>query len=63
MIAKAIAGIENALLDVKAKALGIPVYELFGGPTRDSIPVYWSHCGTTQGARLRGDRDAEARLL
>ena len=48
MIAKAIAGIENALLDVKAKALGIPVYELFGGPTRDSIPVYWSHCGTTR---------------
>jgi L-alanine-DL-glutamate epimerase-like enolase superfamily enzyme len=48
VIAKAIAGIENALLDVKAKALGIPVYELFGGPTRDAIPVYWSHCGTTR---------------
>jgi galactonate dehydratase len=48
VIAKAIAGIENALLDVKAKALGIPVYELFGGPTRESIPVYWSHCGTTR---------------
>jgi len=48
VIAKAIAGVENALLDVKAKALGIPVYELFGGPTRDAIPVYWSHCGTTR---------------
>ena len=48
MIAKAIAGIENALLDVKAKALGVPVYELFGGPTRDTIPMYWSHCGTTR---------------
>ena len=48
VIAKAIAGIENALLDVKAKALGIPVYELFGGPTRETIPVYWSHCGTTR---------------
>jgi L-alanine-DL-glutamate epimerase-like enolase superfamily enzyme len=48
VIAKAIAGVENALLDIKAKALGIPVYELFGGPTRDAIPVYWSHCGTTR---------------
>lgn len=43
---RAIAAIENALLDVKAKALGVPVYELFGGPVRDRIPVYWSHCGT-----------------
>ena len=48
IVAKAIAGIENALLDVKAKALGVPVYELFGGPTRDTIPLYWSHCGTTR---------------
>jgi galactonate dehydratase len=48
VIAKAIAGVENALLDLKARALGIPVHELFGGPTRDSIPVYWSHCGTTR---------------
>jgi L-alanine-DL-glutamate epimerase-like enolase superfamily enzyme len=48
VIAKAIGGIENALLDLKAKALGVPVYELFGGPTRDVVPVYWSHCGTTR---------------
>ena len=48
VIAKALAGVENALLDLKAKALGIPVYELFGGPTRDRIPLYWSHCGTTR---------------
>jgi galactonate dehydratase len=48
VIQKAIGGIENALLDLKAKALGIPVYELFGGPTRDSVQVYWSHCGTTR---------------
>ena len=46
--AKAIAGIELALLDIKAKALGISVIELFGGPTRDSVRVYWSHCGTTR---------------
>jgi len=48
VIQKAIGGIENALLDLKAKALGVPVYELFGGPTRDTVDVYWSHCGTTR---------------
>jgi galactonate dehydratase len=48
VIQKAIGGIENALLDLKAKALGVPVYELFGGPTRDDVHVYWSHCGTTR---------------
>src|SRR5881628_421339 len=48
VIQKAIGGIENALLDLKGKALGVPVYELFGGPTRDDVDVYWSHCGTTR---------------
>jgi galactonate dehydratase len=48
VVQKALAGIENVLLDVKAKALGVPVYELFGGPTRESVPAYWSHCGTTR---------------
>ena len=41
----AIAGIELALWDVKAKALGVPVYELFGGPHRAEQRVYWSHLG------------------
>ena len=46
--AKAIAGIECALIDIKAKALGISVVELFGGPTRDDVRVYWSHCGSSR---------------
>jgi L-alanine-DL-glutamate epimerase-like enolase superfamily enzyme len=40
---QAIAAIENALLDIAARARGIPVYALFGGPIRERIPVYWSH--------------------
>ena len=48
VIQKAIGGIENALWDIKAKALGVPVYELFGGPIREKIPLYWSHCGTSR---------------
>jgi L-alanine-DL-glutamate epimerase-like enolase superfamily enzyme len=50
---KAMAGIELALWDIKAKALGVPVYELFGGPLRDRVRLYWSHCGTTRA--LHGD--------
>ena len=46
--AKAIAGVELAMIDIKAKALGISVVELFGGPTREAVRVYWSHCGTSR---------------
>tara|TARA_Y100000992_G_scaffold103702_1_gene67487 strand:+ start:189 stop:1382 length:1194 start_codon:yes stop_codon:yes gene_type:complete len=40
---QAIGAIQNALIDIKAKSLNIPVYELFGGPLRKRIPLYWSH--------------------
>ena len=43
---QAIAAIENACLDIKAKALGVPVYALVGGPYRERLPLYWSHFGT-----------------
>jgi len=39
VVQQAIAAIENALLDVKARALGVPVYELFGGPVRERVRV------------------------
>jgi L-alanine-DL-glutamate epimerase-like enolase superfamily enzyme len=46
IIALAMGAIENALLDAKARGLGVPVYELLGGKIRDRIRVYWSHCAT-----------------
>ena len=48
IVAKAVAGLELALIDIKAKALGISVVELFGGPTRKDVRIYWSHCGTSR---------------
>ena len=36
--AQAAAAVENACLDLKARALGVPVHELFGGARRDEIP-------------------------
>jgi len=37
--AYAIAGVEMALLDLKGKALGVPVAELLGGFVRERVPV------------------------
>ncbi|OGF73214.1 hypothetical protein A2W54_02460 [Candidatus Giovannonibacteria bacterium RIFCSPHIGHO2_02_43_13] len=48
IVQKAIAGIENALWDIKGKLYGVPVYKLLGGALRQSLPLYWSHCGTTR---------------
>jgi len=40
VLMSAIAGIDQALWDIKGKQLGIPVYELLGGPARDRVRVY-----------------------
>lgn len=53
VVGQGIGAIENALLDAKAKALGLPVYDLLGGKQRDRIRVYWSHCGTWRIAQHR----------
>ena len=44
----AMAGIDQALWDIKGKALGVPVYELLGGKTRDKVRVYASVMHTTE---------------
>lgn len=46
VVAEGLGAIENALLDAKAKKLGVPCHQLLGGKIRDRIPVYWSHCAT-----------------
>jgi len=59
-----VSGIDQALWDIKGKALGVPVYELLGGPTRDKIRVYGSSEDVTRGRAKafktspRGDRRA-----
>ena len=40
ILTSAISGIEQALWDIKGKHLGVPIYELLGGPVRDKIKVY-----------------------
>ncbi len=40
ILMSAIAGIDQALWDIKGQALGAPVYELLGGLVRDKMKVY-----------------------
>ncbi len=40
ILTSALSGVEQALWDLTGKALGVPVYKLFGGPTRDRIRLY-----------------------
>src|SRR5688500_1834558 len=52
ILTSALSGIDQALWDIKGKAFGVPVYELFGGPTRNRIRVY-AHAGTPELVRER----------
>lgn len=38
--ATAVSACEQALWDLAGQAAGLPVYRLFGGPTRDRVPLY-----------------------
>jgi galactonate dehydratase len=46
ILGSAISGIDQALWDLKGKRLGVPVYDLLGGPTRQRVRLY-THVGGT----------------
>lgn len=50
VLTSALSGIDQALWDIKGKALGVPIYELLGGPTRDKVQVY-AHGGTPEAVK------------
>lgn len=47
VVMSAVAGIDQALWDLKGKRLGVPVYDLLGGPTREKVRVYRHLAGDT----------------
>jgi galactonate dehydratase len=52
ILTSVLSGIEQALWDIKGKALGVPIYELLGGPTRDRVRVY-AHARTPETVKQR----------
>ncbi len=52
VLTSALSGIEHALWDITGKALGVPIYQLFGGPLRDRIKVYAHVRGSTLDERI-----------
>ena len=49
VLMSALSGIDQALWDIKGKALNVPVYELLGGAVRDKMKIYgWVHGDTTE---------------
>ena len=40
VLCSAISGIDQALWDIKGRALGVPAWELLGGRARDRMRVY-----------------------
>jgi mannonate dehydratase len=55
----AIGAVDTALWDIKAKSLGVPVYHLLGGASRDSVMVY----GHASGADIEETVAAVERYL
>jgi len=55
IISAVASAIDIALWDIKGKVLGVPIYQLMGGPVRDHVPLYthvpniWYENATIQG--------------
>ncbi|QNK01444.1 galactonate dehydratase [Dyella telluris] len=61
ILMSALAGIDQALWDIKGKQLGVPVHELLGGPVRDRIRTYSWIGGDRPADTARAAREAVAR--
>jgi galactonate dehydratase len=61
VLMSAISGIDQALWDIKAKALGVPIYECLGGNVRDKMEVYsWIDSTTDEEAARSAKEKSEA---
>ena len=56
---RAIAAVDTALWDIKGKALGVPIYDLLGGKSREGAMVY----GHANGSDIEETADAVAKYV
>ena len=54
-----ISACDNALWDLRARVLGVPVFRLLGGPTQQPVRVYGSCLGFSIEPALAGKRAAQ----
>ncbi len=59
----AISGIDMALLDLKAKVLGVPMYDLLGGPFRTQIRLYANYWFTGGGHNAKDYADQARKVM
>jgi galactonate dehydratase len=57
----ALSAVEIALWDIQGKRLGVPVYQLLGGPTRDRIRVYSHLHGSDPALLAKGAAEIKAK--
>ena len=56
----ALSAIDIALWDIKGKRLGVPIYDLMGGKTRDKVRCYMHVVGTTKNELVESAKGAVA---
>jgi len=61
VLTSALSGIEQAMWDITAKSLGVPVYQLLGGAVRDKIRVYGHVGGDSCEAYIESGKASAAR--
>lgn len=61
VLMSALSGLDMALWDIKGKALGVPVYELFGGPVRERVRSYCWIGGDRPSGLIEGAKALQAK--
>jgi galactonate dehydratase len=61
VLMSAISGLDIALWDIKGRALGVPVHQLFGGPVRDRVRSYCWIGGDRPADLIAGAQELRAR--
>src|SRR6476620_7208114 len=60
ILTSALSGVEQALWDCYGKLVGLPVYKLLGGPTRDKLRIYGTAGGRDPESAAQSVREAVA---